>query len=117
MCFFVNSGSEANDLAIALARVHTGRFDILSMRNGYHGMTQTVMGATNLGIDRCQYLSRFELIPGTWKQPLPCGFGILKAANADPYRGPWGGANCRDSPSQPRRTCDCAPGVCEASNK
>lgn len=25
------------------------RFDMLSMRNGYHGMTQTVMGATNLG--------------------------------------------------------------------
>ncbi|VDM53825.1 unnamed protein product [Angiostrongylus costaricensis] len=49
VCFFVNSGSEANDLAFALARVHTGRFDVLSLRNGYHGMTQTVLGATNIG--------------------------------------------------------------------
>uniref|UniRef100_A0A0K0CVE5 Alanine--glyoxylate aminotransferase 2, mitochondrial n=1 Tax=Angiostrongylus cantonensis TaxID=6313 RepID=A0A0K0CVE5_ANGCA len=101
VCFFVNSGSEANDLAFALARVHTGRFDVLSMRNGYHGMTQTVLGATNIG---------------TWKQPMPFGFGILKAMAADPYSGPWGGRNCRDSPIQTKRKCSCGRDECKATD-
>lgn len=39
---------------------------------------------------------------GTWKQNVPAGFGIYKVMNADPYRGPWGGKNCRDSISQVR---------------
>jgi alanine-glyoxylate transaminase/(R)-3-amino-2-methylpropionate-pyruvate transaminase len=43
-CFFLSSGSEANDLALALARLHTGRFDILSLRNAYHGCTQVRRG-------------------------------------------------------------------------
>ena len=36
--YFVNSGSEANDMAMMIARVYTGNFDILSFRNSYHGM-------------------------------------------------------------------------------
>jgi ethanolamine-phosphate phospho-lyase len=31
VCFFVNSGSEANDLAIRLARQHTGNTDIITL--------------------------------------------------------------------------------------
>ena len=31
--------------------------------------------------------------------------------NADVYRGPWGGANCRDSLAQPLRTCNCPQGM------
>lgn len=42
--FPVNSGSEANDLAMLMARVHTGHFDIVSLRNGYHGMSPYTMG-------------------------------------------------------------------------
>lgn len=30
--YFVNSGSEANDLAIMMARLHTGAFDVISFR-------------------------------------------------------------------------------------
>ena len=30
--YFVNSGSEANDLALLMARMYTGKFDILSFR-------------------------------------------------------------------------------------
>ena len=30
--------------------------------------------------------------------------------NADVYRGPWGGSNCRDSLSQTLRTCNCPQG-------
>ena len=35
--YFVNSGSEANDLALLMARVHTSRFDTVTLRNSYHG--------------------------------------------------------------------------------
>ncbi len=41
--FFVNSGSEANDLAIRLARAHTQAKGVISLRHGYHGHTQSVM--------------------------------------------------------------------------
>ncbi|KJH51167.1 aminotransferase, class III [Dictyocaulus viviparus] len=99
VCFFVNSGSEANDLALALARTHTGRFDILSMRNAYHGMTQSITGAIN----------------GNWKQPIPSGFGIMKAMAADPYSGPWGGKKCRDSPIQTKKNCSCEDDECKAT--
>ena len=37
VCFFVNSGSEANDLALRLARAHTGRLDTLVLEGAYHG--------------------------------------------------------------------------------
>jgi len=31
VCFFVNSGSEANDLALRLAKTHTGNEDIITL--------------------------------------------------------------------------------------
>lgn len=37
--FLVNSGSEAVDLALRLAHAHTGRRDILAVREAYHGWT------------------------------------------------------------------------------
>ncbi|HSH01785.1 MAG TPA: aminotransferase class III-fold pyridoxal phosphate-dependent enzyme [Anaerolineae bacterium] len=37
VCFFVNSGSEANDLALRLARNYTGREEILVLDGAYHG--------------------------------------------------------------------------------
>jgi 4-aminobutyrate aminotransferase-like enzyme/Ser/Thr protein kinase RdoA (MazF antagonist) len=35
--FLVNSGTEANDLALRLARIHSGRPDVVCIREGYHG--------------------------------------------------------------------------------
>ena len=35
----VNSGSEAVDLALRLARIHTGRDGVVALREGYHGWT------------------------------------------------------------------------------
>ena len=32
---------------------------------------------------------------------------LLQTMNADVYRGPWGGAHCRDSLAQVTRDCDC----------
>lgn len=103
VCFFTNSGSEANDLAILLARLHTNRFDMVSLRGGYHGLTHAISGATNIG---------------TWKQPIPQGFGVFKTLCPDPYRGVFVGGKCRDSLSQPyNRSCDCQEGMCKASDK
>lgn len=39
VAFFVNSGSEANDLALRLARAHTGRLGAVVVEHGYHGHT------------------------------------------------------------------------------
>jgi adenosylmethionine-8-amino-7-oxononanoate aminotransferase len=38
--FFVNSGSEANDLAMRLAKAATGGTDMISIDSAYHGHTQ-----------------------------------------------------------------------------
>ncbi len=41
--FLVNSGSEANDLAIRLARAHTGARGWISLQHAYHGHTASVV--------------------------------------------------------------------------
>ena len=43
-CLFVNSGSEANDLAFILARMITGRPKILAKYRSYHGTTLGTLG-------------------------------------------------------------------------
>ncbi|MCF8106268.1 MAG: aminotransferase class III-fold pyridoxal phosphate-dependent enzyme, partial [Desulfohalobiaceae bacterium] len=40
VCFFVCSGSEANELALRLARTHTGQDDLIIVDGAYHGNTQ-----------------------------------------------------------------------------
>ena len=44
--FFTNSGTEANELALMMARLYTGSNDIISIRNGYHGNAAATMSAT-----------------------------------------------------------------------
>ncbi|CUI01311.1 aminotransferase class III-fold pyridoxal phosphate-dependent enzyme [Leisingera aquaemixtae] len=39
VCFFVNSGTEANELALRLARAHTGAKGMVTPDHGYHGNT------------------------------------------------------------------------------
>jgi len=43
VCFFLNSGSEANELALRLARTHTNREDVLVLEHAYHGHTSTLI--------------------------------------------------------------------------
>lgn len=43
VCFIVNSASEANELALRLARAHTNRRDILVNAHAYHGHTTTLI--------------------------------------------------------------------------
>jgi alanine-glyoxylate transaminase/(R)-3-amino-2-methylpropionate-pyruvate transaminase len=73
--YFVNSGSEANDLAILMARAYTGNFDLIALRNCYHGGVASTMGLT---------------AHSTWKFNVPHSFGVHHAMTPDPYRGPWG---------------------------
>ncbi|MFT5423915.1 MAG: alanine-glyoxylate transaminase/(R)-3-amino-2-methylpropionate-pyruvate transaminase [Phycisphaerales bacterium] len=75
VCYFTNSGSEANDLAIMMARLYTGNHEVIALRNCYHGMSPSAMGLT---------------AQSTWKYPVPQGAGIHHAVNPNPYRGPWG---------------------------
>jgi len=42
VCYFVNSGSEANELALRLARAHTRRHDVVVLESAYHGNTTTL---------------------------------------------------------------------------
>ena len=56
--YFVNSGTEANDLAISMARLHTGNNDVIAVRNAYHGNSPNAQGLTSLS---------------TWKFPLGGG--------------------------------------------
>ena len=73
VCFFLNSGSEANELAIRLARAHTGREDIIVLEHAYHGHTNTL-------IDISPY--KFNGPGGHGKKPW-----VHVAPLADDYRG------------------------------
>lgn len=46
--FFVNSGAEANEAALKLARSHTGRERIVSMQRSFHGRTIATLSVTGL---------------------------------------------------------------------
>ncbi|XP_047502958.1 alanine--glyoxylate aminotransferase 2, mitochondrial-like [Penaeus chinensis] len=100
--YFVNSGSEANDLAMLMARLYTGNFDIISLRNAYHGASPYTLGLT---------------AHGTWKFNTANGFGVHHASNPDPYQGIWGGY--RDSPIQSTRANESTvvDGVCSSAEK
>jgi acetylornithine/succinyldiaminopimelate/putrescine aminotransferase len=45
--FFCNSGAEANENALGLARRHTGRQTIVSLRGGWHGRTAATLAVTD----------------------------------------------------------------------
>jgi len=44
--FFTNSGTEANDTALVLARLYTGRQEIIALRHGYSGRSPSAMSLT-----------------------------------------------------------------------
>ncbi|MSU56992.1 MAG: aminotransferase class III-fold pyridoxal phosphate-dependent enzyme [Pedosphaera sp.] len=75
VCYFVNSGSEANDLALLMARASTGNFDLIALRNAYHGGNASGMGVT---------------AHSTWKYNVPHSFGVHHAIAPYQYRGPYG---------------------------
>lgn len=69
----VNSASEANELALRLARAHTGRREVVVQEAGYHGHTTTLVDASHYKFDGPGGAGRAE-----WVEVVPI---------PDPYRG------------------------------
>lgn len=70
--FLVNSGSEASDLAIRIARSYTDRKKIMVLEHGYHGNTSTGIDISHYKYAKGKGLSRSENIVET---PMPKAFG------------------------------------------
>jgi 4-aminobutyrate aminotransferase-like enzyme len=73
--FFVSSGTEADEMAVMLAMSHTGKSELIALRNGYSGrsaLAQSLMGHAN-----------WRVLP----QQIA---GIKHAAQPDCYRCPFG---------------------------
>ena len=88
VCYFVNSGSEANDLALLMARAYTGNFDVIALRNGYHGGNMSAMGLTS---------------HSTWKFNVPHSFGVHHADHCPtPIAGQWAATTPTRERSMPR---------------
>ena len=51
VCFFVNSGSEANDLALRIARAHTGFRHVAAIRHAYHGHLSSLIDVSSYKFD------------------------------------------------------------------
>jgi len=75
-CFFVNSGSEANEVALRMARAHTNGSGVVALEGGYHGHTQTLIDVSH------------------YKFASPSGMGappwVRTAPAPDEYRGRYG---------------------------
>lgn len=46
VCFFTNSGSEANEMAALLAKMHTKRHEFVAVQRSYHGRTLMTVALT-----------------------------------------------------------------------
>ena len=74
--FFSNSGTEANETAIQLARMYTGNYEVVALRHGYSGRSLLAQSLTG---------------HGTWRRSLPvASSGIVHALNPYCYRCPLG---------------------------
>ena len=51
VCYFTNSGSEANDLAIRISRHFTGQKDIIVLDHAYHGTSTVTMEMSSYKFD------------------------------------------------------------------
>jgi 4-aminobutyrate aminotransferase-like enzyme/Ser/Thr protein kinase RdoA (MazF antagonist) len=85
VCFFVNSGSEANELALRMARVHTGGTAVVAIDSGYHGNTQGLVDVSHY-----KHAGAGGAGPPAWVGTVPI---------PDDYRGRYG----RDVPDRAAR--------------
>jgi 4-aminobutyrate aminotransferase len=69
---FLNSGSEAIEAALKLARRTTGRAGIVAFRGGFHGRT---LGAASVTSSALNYRAGYEpLLPGVHLLPFPAAY-------------------------------------------
>ncbi|KAI7841462.1 hypothetical protein COHA_004857 [Chlorella ohadii] len=105
--FFCNSGSEAADNAIKIARSYTGRQNIIAFDGAYHGRTY---GAMSLTTSKTVYRQNFGPLPsGVVSAPYPyclhCkarhaagGLGYEVAPNVPPLGKPYSERRCCGGP-------------------
>ena len=74
VCFFVCSGTEANDLALRLSRAHAQSKEIIVLDHAYHGHSPSLV---EISPYKCEGPGGDGLAPHAHKVPMP-----------DPYRGP-----------------------------
>src|SRR2546426_1509925 len=87
--FFGNSGAEAVEAAIRLARQTTGREAIIAFRGGFHGRT---VGAASLTTSKSQYRRGYgALLPEVYVAPYPYA---LACALPDPHDAEACAAHC-----------------------
>jgi alanine-glyoxylate transaminase / (R)-3-amino-2-methylpropionate-pyruvate transaminase len=72
VCFFTNSGSEANELAALIAKNHTGSHEFLALQHAYHGRTLMTMALTG---------------QANWRHSTPYGQSVYFAKANYVYRG------------------------------
>jgi 4-aminobutyrate aminotransferase-like enzyme len=88
---FVNSGSEANELAIRMSKAYTGEKDIIASEVGYHGNT-------NMCVDISSY--KFD---GKGGQGAPEHTHIFPIPNV--FRGKYRGENTADKYAEEVKKC------------
>lgn len=77
--YYGNSGAEANEAAIKLARYHTGRQLVIGFYNSFHGRT---FGALSLTSSKIAQRARFSpLVPGFFHIPYPDTYHPLLGAS------------------------------------
>ncbi|MBT3338676.1 MAG: aminotransferase class III-fold pyridoxal phosphate-dependent enzyme [Anaerolineae bacterium] len=81
VCFFVNSGSEANDLALRLARAYTGERDMLVLEGAYHGNLSSLVEISPYKFDGKGGTGAPDWVH---KLTLPCDFRGVFRDDANP---------------------------------
>lgn len=115
--FFCNSGAEANENAIALARLHTGRRHLVSVAGGWHGRTPGALSVTDGA--RYEEAARRAGVPLSTRIPFDDGDAMRAAVDetvaaviVEPVQGMQGARDC--SPAflrAAREACDQAGAV------
>lgn len=71
--FFMNSGAEAVEASVKVARKTTGRQGVMTFRGGFHGRT---MGSVTYTTSKAKYRQGYHpLLPSTFVAPYPHPFG------------------------------------------
>ena len=77
---FVNTGSESNEVALRMAKMHTGGYEVLAVGGSWHGVTGAA-GSVSFASDRRNY---GVPTPGTFVMPEPNAYRpYIKAATEE----------------------------------
>ncbi len=77
----MNSGAEAIDMAILLARSYTGNIDLVSLTNSYHGATFGAQSVTGIG----GFRHNVPLLGGVQFAPVPDRYRGIHGEGVEPY--------------------------------